>query len=162
MWMGGFYDVRSPGQRYLRSCGHLGWAFPAALGVKCAQPERPVACFTGDAGFWYHIAELETAARWGISTVTVVNNNSSGNQSKRGFDRVYGDDVTAGSRQLWTFTDVDFSRIADDIGALGLRVDKPQELRPALDRALEAGRPAIIDVRTDPEILAPLAWREPE
>lgn len=160
MWMGGFYDVRSPGQRYLRSCGHLGWAFPAALGAKCAQPERPVVCFTGDAGFWYHIAEIETAVRWGINTVTVVNNNSSGNQSKRGFERVYGDD-TPGSRQLWTFGDVDFSRVADDIGALGLRVDKPQELRPALDRALEAARPAVIDVRTDSEILAPTTWSNP-
>lgn len=160
MWMGGFYDVRSPGQRYLRSCGHLGWAFPAALGAKCAQPERPVVCFTGDAGIWYHIAEIETAVRWGINTVTVVNNNSSGNQSKRGFERVYGDGVTPESRQLWTFRDVDFSRIAEDVGALGLRVDKPQELRPALDCALHADRPAVIDVRTDSEILAPVAWHD--
>jgi acetolactate synthase-1/2/3 large subunit len=156
MWMGAFYDI-SAGQRYIRSCGHLGWAFPAALGAKCALPDRPVVCFTGDAGLWYHLAEIETAVRWRINSVTVVNNNSSGNQSKRGFERVYAPDVTARSRELWTFTDVDFSRVADAIGAFAIRVEKPGDLRPAIERALEAGRPAIVDVRTDSEVLAPVA-----
>jgi acetolactate synthase I/II/III large subunit len=155
MWMGAFFDI-SAGQRYLRSCGHLGWAFPAALGAKCALPGRPVLCFTGDAGLWYHLAEIETAVRWGINVVTVVNNNSSGNQSKRGFERVYAPDVTPGSRELWTFTDVDFSRVAETIGAWGARVEKPSDLRPAIEQALEVGRPAIVDVRTDSEILAPV------
>lgn len=157
MWMGGFYDIRSAGQRYIRSCGHLGWAFPAGLGAKCAVPERPVVVFTGDAGLWYHIGEIETAVRWGINSVTVVNNNSSGNQSKRGFERAYGEFGEGRSRELWTFGDVDFARIAEDIGALGLRVEKPAELAPAVERALSAGRPAIVDVRTDPEVLAALA-----
>ena len=83
MWMGGMFDLKSSGQNYIRSAGHLGWAFPASLGVKCAAPDRPVICFTGDAGFWYHIAEVETAVRWGINAVIVVNNNGAGNQSKR-------------------------------------------------------------------------------
>ena len=96
MWMGGMFDLRTPGQGYLRSAGHLGWAFPAALGAKCGAPGRPVFCFTGDAGFWYHVAEVETAARWGIDAVILVNNNSSGNQSKRGFDRVYDGEQTGG------------------------------------------------------------------
>src|SRR5690606_10739368 len=81
MWMGGMYDLSSPRQSFMRSAGHLGWAFPAGLGAKCAVPGRPVVVFTGDAGFWYHIGELETAVRWGIASVTVVNNNASGNQS---------------------------------------------------------------------------------
>src|SRR6185369_1689816 len=50
MWMGGMYDLRVPTQSYMRSAGHLGWAFPAALGAKAACPDRPVMCFTGDAG----------------------------------------------------------------------------------------------------------------
>jgi acetolactate synthase I/II/III large subunit len=155
MWMGGFFDLRGTDQRYMRSCGHLGWAFPAGLGAKCAEPDRPVVVFTGDAGLWYHIAEIETAVRWGINSVTVVNNNSSGNQSKRGFDRAYGGEATERSRELWTFSDVNFARIAEEIGALGIRVEKPSELEGAVERALSAGRPAIIDVRTDPEVLAP-------
>src|SRR5438067_219239 len=70
MWMGGMFDLTSPRQSYMRSAGHLGWAFPAGLGAKCACPERPVITFTGDAGLWYHIAEIETAARWNINAVT--------------------------------------------------------------------------------------------
>lgn len=157
MWMGGMYDLRSPGQSYMRSAGHLGWAFPAGLGAKCAAPHRPVVTFTGDAGFWYHIGELETAVRWSMNAVTIVNNNGGGNQSKRGFDRVYGGQQTQKARELWTYTQVNFARIAQDIGALGLRVEKPSEFAPALARALEAERPVIIDVVTDIEALAPLA-----
>src|SRR5438105_1106171 len=90
MWMGGMFDLRSLKQSYMRSAGHLGWAFPAGLGAKAACPDRPVITFTGDASFWYHIGQLETAVRWKLNAITLVNNNSSGNQSKRGFDRVYG------------------------------------------------------------------------
>ena len=157
MWMGGMFDTRTPDQRYLRSAGHLGWAFPAALGAKCAAPDRPVVCFTGDAGLWYHIAEVETAVRWGINTVTVVNNNSSGNQSARGFDRAYGGKQTAEGRRLWTFNHVDFARLAEGMGAMGIRVEEPGEIGPALERGLAAGRPVVIDVVTDVEAMAPLA-----
>jgi acetolactate synthase I/II/III large subunit len=157
MWMGGMYDLTSPRQGYMRSAGHLGWAFPAGLGAKCACPDRPVVTFTGDAGLWYHIAEIETAARWGINAVTVVNNNASGNQSKRGFDRVYGGTQTEQARELWTFSRVDFARIAQDMGALGMRVEKPGDIGPALAQALKANRPVVIDVVTDIDALAPLA-----
>jgi len=157
MWMGGMYDLRASTQSYLRSAGHLGWAFSAGLGAKCACPDRPVVAFTGDAGFWYHVAEIETAVRWKINSVTVVNNNASGNQSKRGFDRVYGGRQTEQARELWTYRMVNFARIAEEIGALGIRVEKPAELAPAIQRALKADRPAIVDVATDIEALAPVA-----
>jgi acetolactate synthase-1/2/3 large subunit len=157
MWMGGMFDLKSPRQSYMRSAGHLGWAFPAGLGAKCACPERPVVTFTGDAGFWYHIAEIETAARWGINAVTVVNNNGGGNQSKRGFDRVYGGKQTEKARELWTFRKVDFARIAEDMGALGIRVEQASAFPAALAQALAARRPVVIDVVTDIEALAPTA-----
>jgi acetolactate synthase I/II/III large subunit len=157
MWMGGMFDLTSPRQSYMRSAGHLGWAFPAGLGAKCACPDRPVVTFTGDAGFWYHIAEVETAARWNIAAVTVVNNNAGGNQSKRGFDRVYGGKQTEKARELWTFSRVDFARIAIDMGALGIRVEKAAAFPAALAQALAANRPAVIDVVTDIDALAPVA-----
>lgn len=157
MWMGGLYDLRTPNQSYIRSAGHLGWAFPAALGAKCGAPDRPVFCFTGDAGFWYHIAEIETAVRWGINSVTLVNNNSSGNQSKRGFDRVYGGEQTEEALRLWHFTEVDFAIIAEKMGAVGIRVEKPSDLPGALQQAFEANRPVVLDVVTDIDALAPLA-----
>jgi acetolactate synthase-1/2/3 large subunit len=157
MWMGGMFDLKGPRQSYMRSAGHLGWAFPAGLGAKAACPERPVIAFTGDAGFYYHLAEVETAARWGIGSVTVVSNNGGGNQSKRGFDRAYGGTQTEQARELWTYSHVNFADVAENLGALGLRVEKPADFAPALQRALEAGRPVVIDVATDIEALAPLA-----
>jgi len=116
-----------------------------------------VITFTGDAGLWYHIAEIETAARWSVNTVTVVNNNASGNQSKRGFDRAYGGTQTDQALELWTFRKVNFARIAEEMGALGIRVEKAGDLGPALTQALEANRPVVIDVVTDVDALAPLA-----
>ena len=157
MWMGGMFDLTSPRQSYMRSAGHLGWAFPAGLGAKCGAPERPVVTFTGDAGFWYHIAEIETAARWGINAVTVVNNNGGGNQSKRGFDRVYGGKQTDKARELWTFRQSNFARIAEDMGALGIRVEEAKAFPAALAQALAANRPVVIDVVTDIDALAPVA-----
>jgi acetolactate synthase-1/2/3 large subunit len=157
MWMGGMYDLRFPTQSYMRSAGHLGWAFPAGIGAKAACPERPVVVFTGDAGFWYHIAEIETAVRWNIASVTIVNNNGGGNQSKRGFDRAYGGEQTLKARELWTYNPMNFARLAEDMGALGIRVEKPSEIAPALSRALAANRPAVIDIATDIEALAPPA-----
>ena len=90
-------DSKNPEQMFLRCAGSLGWAFPAAMGAKCAVPDRPVMCFTGDGGFWYHLSELETAARYGINTLTVVNNNHSLNQEKRGNERYYQVEPEMGS-----------------------------------------------------------------
>ncbi|MEP7029650.1 MAG: thiamine pyrophosphate-binding protein [Pseudolabrys sp.] len=157
MWMGGMYDTRLPGQSYIRSAGHLGWAFPAGIGAKAACPDRPVVVFTGDAGFWYHIGEVETAVRWKLNSITVVNNNAGGNQSKRGFDRAYGGEQTAQARELWTYNPMNFAKLAEDMGALGIRVEKPDDFAPALKEALAANRPVVIDVVTDIDVLAPTA-----
>ena len=157
MWMGGMFDLTHSEQTYIRSAGHLGWAFPASLGAKCALPNKPVICFTGDAGFWYHIAEIEVAVRWNINTIVIVNNNSGGNQSKRGFDRAYGGEQTEEGRQLWTFNNINFAAIAENIGAVGMRVENAKEIKPAIEKAIELNNPVIIDVVTDINALAPLA-----
>ena len=157
IWTGTMLDLKHADQSYLRCSGSLGWGLPAALGAKCAQPDRPVLCFTGDGGIWYHIAELETAVRCGINTVTVVNNNHSLNQEQGGVEQTYGG-RTAGSDELWLFEDADFARIAESFGALGITVNKPGELPGALDRAFASGRPAVVDVKTHVEGIAPRAW----
>ena len=157
MWMGGMFDLTHSEQTYIRSAGHLGWAFPASLGAKCALPNKPVICFTGDAGFWYHIAEIEVAVRWNINTIVIVNNNSGGNQSKRGFDRAYGGEQTEEGRQLWTFNNINFAAIAENIGAVGIRVENAKEIKPAIEKAIKLNKPVIIDVVTDINALAPLA-----
>src|ERR1043166_10146545 len=127
----------------------LGWSSPAGLGAKAACPDRPVITFTGDAGFWYHIGELETAVRWKLNAITLLNNTASGNQSKRGFDRVYGGQQTERGKELWTCTKQNFAKIAEDIGALGIRVEKPADIGPALQQALVANRSVVIDVLFD-------------
>lgn len=135
-------------QRYIRCSGTLGWGFPASLGVKCALPEQPVVCFTGDGGFWYHLAELETARRLNIPTVTVVNNNSGLGQCKSPVNRLYGE-KTGKSEEMWGFSPVDFAKIAESMGCLGFRVERPEKISEALSAALASNQPAVVDVVTD-------------
>ncbi|HWB83811.1 MAG TPA: thiamine pyrophosphate-binding protein [Bryobacteraceae bacterium] len=154
IWSGTMIRMTSESQLYLRSAGTLGWAFPASLGAKCALPYRPVVCFTGDGGFYYHLSELETAARWRIPTVTVVNNNSGFGQCLIPVERVYGSRAGKPS-DLTGFSKVNFARIAEDLGCRGIRVEHPDEIGPALDTALGANGPTVIDVVTDPRPRAP-------
>jgi len=150
IWAGTLIEINRPGQLFLRAAGSLGWAFPAALGAKCALPDRPVVCFTGDGAFWYHLCEIETAVRWNIPTVTVINNNSVLGQSQLGIRRAYRGEPGSVEQQ-YRFNDTDFARIARDLGAVGIRVGKPGDIRGALRQALESGRPAVIDVVTESE-----------
>ncbi|MBZ5660935.1 MAG: thiamine pyrophosphate-binding protein [Acidobacteriia bacterium] len=143
---------------FIRASGSLGWAFPASLGAKVGMPKKPVVCFTGDGGFWYHMQELETAVRCGIPTVTVVNNNDALNQETMIFQHAYGGKASAKSGEMWHFSKVDFSAVAEKMGALGIRVTKPGELRSALDRAISSGRPAVVEVLSDIQALAPNPW----
>lgn len=150
LWSGTMIDLAHPQQSYIRCAGSLGWGFPGALGVKCGQPDRPVICFTGDGGFWYHLTELETARRRDIRIVTVVNNNHSLRQCVRGIRRAYGDNP--GNRdEMCTFLDVNFASLAQDMGCFGVRVERPEELPGALKAALASELPAVVDVVTDPE-----------
>ena len=71
------------------ACRAAGRSFPVALGAKCAAPERPVVCFTGDGGAYYHIGELETAVRNDIDVVIVVNNNRALGQDFGPFNKAY-------------------------------------------------------------------------
>jgi len=157
IWTGTMIELTQPDQRYVRAAGSLGWSLPASLGAKCAAPDRPVICFTGDGGFWYHLTELETARRRGIHTVTVINNNGCFGQCQPGVHRAYGD--REGKREeLLNFRDVSFADLARDMDCLGIRVEEPGQIVAALRQALGADRPAVVEVITDPEALAPDPW----
>jgi len=150
IWAGTLIDITRPEQIFLRASGSLGWAFPASLGAKCALPDRPVLCFSGDGAFWYHLCELETAVRRNIPTVTIINNNSVLGQSQLGIRRAYRDDKGAEQEQ-YRFQDTNFARLAEDLGAFGIRVEKPEEIAPAIRRAIAENRPAVVDVVTEAE-----------
>ena len=157
MWAGMYLDINKPDQQFIRCAGSLGWAFPAAIGVKYAVGDRPVVCFTGDGGLWYHFTELETAVNHGLPFVTVVNDNRSFNQTQGGVRRAYEGSGSEGDN-VWKFTDVDFAAVAQEMGAVGMKVTRPDELGAAIDEAIKADRPVIIDAKTDPAAMAPLAW----
>jgi acetolactate synthase-1/2/3 large subunit len=157
LWTGIATELTDPGQSYFRAAGSLGWAFPASLGAKCAVPDRPVICFTGDGGFWYHLSELETARRWGINVVVVVNNNGGFGQCKVGVDDAYGD--AAGRREhLYQFCETGFARVAENLGCLGIRVERPERIAEAIRQALDADTPAVVEVITDIQSTAPTLW----
>ena len=89
--------------------------------------------------------------------MTVINNNQSLNQCGGGFERASKEAGSVGA-DLWRFRDVSFADIARSMGCLGLRVERPSDLRSALDQALTADRPVVVEVVTDIEALAPTAY----
>ena len=140
----------SAGKSVVRAAGSLGWGLPASLGVKCACPDREVICMTGDAGFFYHLSELETARRYGLKVIVVVNNNTSMNQ-----EAFFWDAGAPDQEKNWQFHDADLAQIARGFGCHGARVDDPADFAAALDKARASELPAVIDVRTDIAVVSP-------
>ncbi len=160
IWTGTMVDLNGAGQGYQRAAGSLGWAFPASLGAQCAAGARKVVCFTGDGGFYYHLAELETARRCNIPVTVIVNNNSGFGQNLSGVRRVSGNRPGRGE-ELIRFGPTDFTAVARSFGVRGIRVEQPQDIAPALHQALSADEPVIVDVVTDLEPRAPEPWVPP-
>ena len=158
IWAGTMVDFTKPGQRLIRCAGTLGWGLPGAMGVKCALPDAAVVCFAGDGGLYYHLGELETAARYGINLVVVANNNSSLNQEIPHFDKAYGGDPDERGREMWGFSEVNFAKVAESLGCVGIRVENPAELPRAFEQAFAARRPVVIDAVTDHRAFAQKTW----
>ena len=158
IWSGTLVDLAKPNQRYIRAAGgSLGWGFPASLGVKCGCPDRPVICFTGDGGLYYHLSELETAARWGIATVVVVNNNGGYGQCLRGIHKAYGN-LDGRKEDLFRFQDVNLAKLAQTLGCEGIRIEQPAHIAPAITEAIQMNRPALVEVMTNIDCLTPIPW----
>ena len=145
-WFSRFYCWTEPNTLFGTAGGAMGFGFPAGLGVKLADPDRQVVSVVGDGGFMMTIQELETAVRHQISTVTLVINNFSYAQIKakqqiRYPERVKGNDLT----------NPDFAQLAKLFGAVGYRVERPEELVPVLQQAVtEKERPVVVDILVDP------------
>ena len=151
-WAGAYVEMRQPGKRFIRCEGSLGWALPASIGVKAALPDRPVVCFTGDGGFWYHLGELETAVRYGLNIVFVVLNNHA-----LAFDtHILDFRFDSKAYELAEFTNVDFAAVGRAIGCRGVRVQDPAELRGAINDAFAADASTVIDVIIDHDAVAPV------
>src|SRR5207248_5196166 len=120
VWSGSFMPLKGATQRFIRCAGSLGWGFPASIGAKCALGSRPVVCFTGDGGFYYHLAELETAARYAIPVIVVVNNNGAYGAERRSEPNPYRSDDSREADLSWKFGQHNFAQIAKELGCEGV------------------------------------------
>ena len=130
--------------------GNVGTGIPFAIAAKAAHPDRQVVALTGDVSFGFNGMELEPAARQGINIITVVSNNAGiGARAPEMRETNYG--------QYMGFRD--YQKIAEAFGGYGERVEKPEDIRPALERAAASGVPAVINVIVESDVkVVTQAW----
>jgi acetolactate synthase-1/2/3 large subunit len=121
--------------------GTLGWGFATALGVKVANPDKPVLSISGDGGVLFTVQELATAVQHGISTITLIFNDGAYGNVRRTQKERYGNRIIASELH-----NPDFVHLAEAFGAQGLRAQTPQELRWALRQGLDAKGPTLIEI----------------
>jgi len=156
-WAVTVLQQKQPGRQILRAAGSLGWAFPAAFGAKLAVGDkRRVFGLTGDGGIGYHIADLETALRLKTPVVQIVLNNCSLAFEYHVQKYVHEEMCPEASE----FLDVPFGDVARAFGAHGERVTSPEQFIPALRRAEESGKPAVVDVVVSREVPPPVTRYE--
>ena len=125
--------------------GTMGFGLPAAIGAKLGRPDRPVVAVCGDGGFLMTCQELVTAAVENVPVVALVMHDNCLGMIRQLQHAFYGKRFS--SCDLGDA--VDFARLAESMGCLGLTVAREAEIEPALARALEAGRPSVLDCRID-------------
>ena len=152
-----FMDTYQPDTfMYISDWGSVGAGLPIAMGAKLARPKQPVIAAVGDMGMMCNVGELETAVRERIPVVCVVFNDRG-----LGNERAFQKELYGGRLFGVDYGDVDFAALARVFGAHGERVAEPSLLQPAIRRALESGKPAVVDVVIDQDKLAPVVFRQP-
>jgi acetolactate synthase-1/2/3 large subunit len=130
--------------------GCLGSGPGYALAAKLAHPERQVVLLVGDGAFGFSGMEFDTLARHGVAVVAVMGNNGIWALEKHPMEFLYGYSVAATLRPATRY-----DQVVEALGCHGELVERPGELRPALERAFAAGRPALVNVLTDPAVAYP-------
>jgi acetolactate synthase-1/2/3 large subunit len=121
--------------------GTLGYGFPTAIGVKAAVPGKAVVSITGDGGFMFGMPELASAAQHDIGLITIIFNNHSFGNVRRDQQMKYDSNLIGAD-----LDNPDFVKLAESFGVAGYRVETPDELKPALTKAIDEDKPAIIEV----------------
>ena len=150
VWAHRFYVFRRYGTQLAPISGAMGYGLPAAIAAKLLHPERVVVCLAGDGDLLMSAGELATARQAGADVVVlVVDNGMYGtirmHQERRFPGRVSGTDLV----------NPDFAALARSFGWNAERVERTEDVAAALDRALGAGRPALLHLPVDPEALTP-------
>ncbi len=141
------YGLISNYQRSTRSTftsigmGHLGVGVCYAIAVKLAKPDKPVICLSGDGSFLFNVQELETAIRLNLPIIIIVANNCAWGmlktKQKNSYNKRYCDvDLPS----------IDYAEIAKGFGCYGEKIEDPEQFKPALNRAIESKKTAILDV----------------
>jgi acetolactate synthase-1/2/3 large subunit len=130
--------------------GCLGSGPGYAIAAKLARPDRPVCLLLGDGAFGFAGLEFDSMVRHGIPVVGVMGNNGIWGLEHHPMKFLYGYSVAAKLQP-----ELRYDRVVEELGGHGELVRSPQELRPALERAFESGKPALVNVLTDPEVAYP-------
>jgi acetolactate synthase-1/2/3 large subunit len=130
--------------------GCLGSGPGYALAAKLAHPDRQVVLLLGDGAFGFAAIEFDTLVRHGVAVVGVVGNNGIWGLEKHPMEFLYGYSVAADLQP-----ETRYDEMVAALGARGELVREPAQLRPALERAFESGKPALVNVLTDPSVVYP-------
>jgi len=130
--------------------GCLGAGPGQAVGAKLAHPDRQVCLLLGDGAFGFSGIEFDTMARHGLGVVGVMGNNGIWALEHHPMKFLYGYSVAAELRP-----ETPYEQMVEALGCDGVQVRDPEELRPALEKAFESGRPTLVNVLTDPEVVYP-------
>ncbi len=146
-----YYDFSLPGTYHIEKGGCLGWGIGAAVGAQLAQPNRQVVALVGDGATNFGCKALWTAARNNIPAIIIVINNG-GYMAVKSLTLTYKGEAAKQGRFIGAdIQGVDYVRLAESYGVRGWRVAKPDEIRPALEQALESRKPALLEVIMDPK-----------
>jgi len=135
-----------PGRQLGPTSGAMGYAIPAAVAAGIADPGRVVVAFVGDGGFQMTGQELATAVQAGAAPVILVFNNG-----MYGTIRMHQESRFPGRVSATDLVNPDFAALARAYGAVGATVTRTSDFAPAFDAALRSGKPAVIELRMDPE-----------
>jgi acetolactate synthase-1/2/3 large subunit len=151
-WVGDL--VRSPGAGQFLRCGYLGCLGISpgfAIGAARANSRRPVVCFTGDGAAGFNIQEFDTMVRHNLPIVTVVLNNAEWGMSRNAQNLLYGKNREV----IVALRDTRYDEVARGFGVQAQRIDRYEDLAPAVKAAFASGEPRCLNVIIDPAVMHP-------
>jgi acetolactate synthase-1/2/3 large subunit len=150
-WISAFLPAKKAGRNWIfaRGQGGLGYSVPAALGAASVRPDDRVVTISGDGGFYYAIGELATHAQYGLRTINIVLNNGTLGWLQM-WQEIFFDGVRQSVDLEREHSQPDLAAAGAAMGCTSIKVERPEELGAALDRAFAAEGPVVLEARIDP------------